>query len=82
MAITVQDLARSLRVDANDAELMADVQRLLTLTHELVSRHAPDAPATVADEARIRVAGYLFDIPLQTHPTPVSYTHLPSPRDS
>ena len=63
MALTVEVLVRSLRLDANDADQLAEAARLLESTLEMVQRHAPAAPTAIKDEARLRLAGYLYDAP-------------------
>ena len=68
MALTAQQLAAALRLTATPATAVppehADVvSRLLLVTDELVKQYAPDAPEAVRDEARVRVAGYLYDRP-------------------
>ena len=44
-------------------EEAAEVERLLQYSTSVVTRHAPVAPAVVQNEAVIRLAGYLFDMP-------------------
>lgn len=68
MALTAQQLANALRItaDAEDAvptEHAPTISRLLGVTDAMVMLYAPSAPETVRDEARVRLAGYLFDRP-------------------
>ncbi len=42
---------------------MAEAARLFTYATEAVTKHAPSAPDVVQNEAVIRLAGYLFDMP-------------------
>ena len=60
--ITVAELAAAIRV-GDSAEETAEVERLLGYAVEAVSKHAPTAPAVVANEAVVRLVGYLFDAP-------------------
>ena len=62
VTLTAADLCGALRADKSAAE-MREIQRLLTYTTAAVTRHAPDAPDAVHNEAAIRVAGYLYDGP-------------------
>ena len=62
VTLTVAELAAALRVGSSTQET-AEMTRLLAYTTEAVTRHAPDAPAVVGNEAAIRLAGYLFDMP-------------------
>ena len=61
MAITAQVLQRALRLDAPDADQAAEVARVLGVATEVARKYAPNAPDATADEAVIRVAGYLYD---------------------
>lgn len=63
MALTAADLIRELRLTAGDADTTATVNRLLATTKEMVTREAPLAPESIRDEARIRLAGWLYDAP-------------------
>ncbi len=67
MALSVTDLAVSLRLASAGESISNDLQRILSgllATAEAVcERYAPNAPAAVLDEAEIRLAGYLFDAP-------------------
>ena len=60
MNLTAAQLAAALRL-GDSAEETAQATRLLATATAWVTRHAPDAPAAIQDEAVIRVAGYLFD---------------------
>ena len=62
VTLTAATLAASLRL-GNTAEETAEATRLLAYATEAVTRHAPDAPDVVHNEATIRLAGYLFDVP-------------------
>ena len=62
MTIDASALASAIRV-GDTPEETAEVTRLLATATELVTRHAPDAPDAMHNEAMIRVAGYLFDMP-------------------
>ena len=62
VTLTVAQLAAALRL-SDSAEELAEATRLLEYGTTAVNRHAPDAPATVANEAAIRLCGYLFDAP-------------------
>ena len=60
--LTADQLAAAIRV-GDSAEELAEVTRLLAYATEAVTKHAPDAPDAVANEATIRLAAYLFDQP-------------------
>ena len=62
VSLTVPELAGALRVGSSSQET-TEMTRLLAYTTEAVTRHAPDAPTAVSNEATIRLAGYLFDQP-------------------
>ena len=62
VTITVQALAAALRL-GDSTEEAAEATRLLAYATEAVTKHAPDAPDVVHDEAAIRLAGYLYDQP-------------------
>ena len=62
VTLTVAELAAALRV-GDSAEETAEVVRLLAYATSAVAKHAPAAPAAVANEAVVRLAGYLFDQP-------------------
>ena len=65
MAITVADLAIELRLSVDgddlDAAQTAVLTRLKNVGTELVDAYADGAPASVRDEAVIRVCAYLYD---------------------
>ena len=62
VTLTPAELAAALRLLGSDEEI-AQVTRLLAYTSERVLKHAPAAPDATANEAVIRMAGYLFDQP-------------------
>ena len=62
VTITVAQLAAAMRVGNTTVET-AEVTRLLAYATEAVTKHAPDAPDVVQNEAVVRLAGYLFDQP-------------------
>ena len=64
MAVTLDTagLASALRMGDTDEET-AEATRLLAFATTSVVKHAPAAPDVVHNEAAIRVAGYLFDMP-------------------
>ena len=62
MTLTVAELSAALRL-GDTAEETAEATRLLAYATEAVTKHAPNAPAVVLNEAAIRLAGYLFDMP-------------------
>ena len=62
MTIDAAAQASAIRV-GDTPEETAEATRLLATATELVTRHAPDAPDAMHNEAVIRVAGYLFDMP-------------------
>lgn len=71
MALTAAQLAAAMRLipdaaTAVPAEYADTVTRLLGVTEALVEQYAPNAPEVVRDEARVRLAGYLFDRPPET----------------
>lgn len=59
---TATELAAALRLGSTTEET-AQATRLLATATAAVTKHAPDAPDAIQDEAVIRVAGYLFDAP-------------------
>ena len=67
MAVTVTQLAAALRVGdgttAPQEPILSTLTRLLGVGSELVQRYAEDAPDSIKDEATIRVAAYLYDMP-------------------
>ena len=62
VTLTANQLAGALRL-ADSTEETAEVTRLLTYATEAVTKHAPAAPEATANEAAIRLAAYLFDVP-------------------
>lgn len=62
VTLTAAQLATAIRL-GSDPDETAQAERLLALASEAVTRHAPDAPDVVQDEAVIRLAGYYFDQP-------------------
>ena len=62
VTLTVEQLAAAIRLGSTDAET-AQATRLLALGTVAVTKHAPNAPDTIQNEAVVRVAGYLFDAP-------------------
>lgn len=62
MNLTAAALASAIRVGTSTEET-AEVTRLLSYATGAVTRHAPNAPDEAQDEAVIRIAGYLFDMP-------------------
>ena len=68
MAVTLTQIELSAAIRLGDsAEEVAEATRLLAFTTEAISRHLGDAygdaPEAVVNEAGIRLAGYLFDMP-------------------
>ena len=68
MALTTQQLADALRLDAADAKIAGQLQRIQPPAEAAVLKFAPHAPEAIRDEATIRLAGYLYDAP--TVPAP------------
>ena len=62
VTLTVDELRAALRA-GSDPDEMAEVTRLLAFASEAVTKHAPDTPDVVHNEAAIRLSGYLFDMP-------------------
>ena len=60
--LTVAQLSNALRL-GDTAEELEIVTRLLGVASALVSVYAPNAPDAIANEAAVRLAGYLFDQP-------------------
>ena len=65
MALTIEQLAAALRIGTGESEVL-EPERTILLRLEAASRAvidlmAPTAPAAIADEAVIRMAGYLYD---------------------
>ena len=68
MAVTIKQLAVSLRILAELTEDLPDglnreLGRVLAFSKQMVLDRAPTAPTAYADEAVVRIAGYLFDQP-------------------
>ena len=68
MAVTLTRpaLAVALRIVVSEGETLttgqtATLDRLLAAASTLVEQYAPHAPASLHNEAAIRIAGYLFD---------------------
>ena len=66
MALTTAQLAVALRIIGADTETVpagaaAVITRQASVARALVTAHAPGAPEDVADEAVIRLVGFLFD---------------------
>ena len=62
VTLTATHLGEALRVGSSTQET-AEMTRLLAYSTEAVTKHAPDAPDVVHNEAVIRLAGYLYDMP-------------------
>ena len=62
VTLTVPGLLAALRM-GDSTEENAEATRLLAFATEAVTKHAPNAPDVVQNEAVIRVAGYSFDQP-------------------
>ena len=62
MAVTIEQLVEALRLGDSDAE-KAIARRLMRVAKEMVEKTAPSSPAVIKDEACIRIAGYLYDMP-------------------
>ena len=66
MAIEVADLAIELRISVDgddlDAAQTAVLTRLKAVGESLVEGYADGAPASIKDEAIIRVCAYLYDV--------------------
>ena len=64
MAVTVTDLGNSLRLTTPVVEPeLSIITRLLGVSESLVNLYGRNAPSGVQDEAQIRVASYLYDMP-------------------
>ena len=63
MALTAVQLANALRLDPNNTAELDQVTRLGKFADTEIARIAPAAPDTAKDEAKIRVVGYLYDLP-------------------
>ena len=67
VSLTTADVAVALRVVSDVADPLpagqaAVLARTLAAAAALVDRHAPAAPESIANEAAIRAAGWLFDV--------------------
>ena len=62
VTLTIADLAAAVRL-GDSAEELKEVTRLHAYVSEAVDKYAPDAPATTANEAAVRLAAQLFDQP-------------------
>ena len=62
VSLSVSQLAASMRL-GDSAEETAEATRLLQYASSSVIKQAPGAPAVVQNEAVIRLAAYLFDMP-------------------
>ena len=62
MAVTIEELARSLRVGSTPQEV-AELAKLLEVATVLVDQYAPLAPTVVLDQAIKQVCGFLYDKP-------------------
>ena len=64
MALTIDALATAMRLDIPlEPETTALLTRLLGVGRAIVDLHAEQAPEAVQDEAIIRIAAYLYDMP-------------------
>ena len=63
MAVTAAQLAVAVRADPNDADVIAQMTRILSVADTAVRRFAPGAPENVRDEAIVRIVGYVYDMP-------------------
>ena len=67
MAVTVEDLAVAIRLSADGTGLATGqtniLTRLLGVANAFIALLAPDAPDAIKDEAVVRMAGYLYDVP-------------------
>ena len=62
VTLTAAALRVALRFGSTDEEA-AEADRLLAFATSAVTKHAPLAPDLALNEAAIRLAGYLFDMP-------------------
>ena len=62
VTLTATDLASAIRIGSSPEET-AQAARLLSYAAEAVTKHAPNAPDAVQNEAVIRLAAYLYDAP-------------------
>ena len=68
VTLTADELRAALRL-GDTPEEVAQATRLLAYAAEAVTRHAPDAPPVIHNEAVTRLAGYLYDQPTATSGT-------------
>ena len=70
MAVTITraQLAARIRLGRTQTEL-DETDELLSYASEVVTRHAPDAPDVVMNEAVYRLAGYIYDRPFASADT-------------
>ncbi len=59
--LTRSALATALRADDDDSDIAAQLDRILETATELVSAVTIAAPQSVANEAAIRIASWLYD---------------------
>ena len=62
ITLTALELAAAMRIGDTPEEL-AEATRQLAFASEAVTRHAPDAPDVIQNEAVIRLAAYNYDRP-------------------
>ena len=65
VTISVAELLAALRLGTTDAEVEQGT-RLLAYATAAVEKHVPDAPDAIANEACVRLSGYLFDQPFSS----------------
>ena len=70
MAVTITraDLAARIRLGRTPTELN-EADQILAYATEAVTRHAPNAPDVIHDEAVFRMAGYIYDRPFASADT-------------
>ena len=70
MAVTITraDLAARIRLGRTPTEL-TETDQILAYATEVVTKHAPDAPDVVHNEAVFRLAGYIYDRPFASADT-------------
>ena len=70
MAVTITraDLAKRIRLGRTETEL-EEADQILAYATEAVTKHAPDAPDVVHNEAVYRLAGYVYDRPFASADT-------------
>ena len=62
VTVTVAQVIDAIRAGNSDAEVK-EVERLLGFATAVVTEHAPGAPDVIANEAAIRMVGWMFDAP-------------------